>query len=91
MQNKEEDSIDNPTDGIARDEQLEEHKNWLENRKKIRNDLNNMGLNLEYLKRKKDLTELEKRVLRRMMFIDQQTQTDEIVIIYISASRIYII
>jgi hypothetical protein len=66
-------------DSSPKNEKFEEYENWLENRKKVRHDLSNMGLNLEYLKRKKDLTELEKRVLRRMMFIDQQTQTDEMV------------
>jgi hypothetical protein len=61
-------------------ENAEEHNTWLQKRKTLRHDLNNMSLNLEYLKRKKDLTELEKRVLRRMMFSDQDTQTDEIVL-----------
>jgi hypothetical protein len=72
-------TIETCMDSSPKNEKFEEYENWLENRKKVRHDLSNMGLNLEYLKRKKDLTELEKRVLRRMMFIDQQTQTDEMV------------
>ena len=72
-------TIETYMDSSPKNEKFEEYENWLENRKKVRHDLSNMGLNLEYLKRKKDLTELEKRVLRRMMFIDQQTQTDEMV------------
>lgn len=55
------------------------YEKWLEGRKKMRRDLENMSLNVDYLKRKKDLSEIEKRVLRRMMFSDKDTQTDEVV------------
>ena len=74
----------NENDNIEKNEnyfKLKEHEIWLERQKSIRKNLDNIGLNLEYLKRKKDLTELEKRVLRRMMFLDKDTQTDGIVCI----------
>ena len=47
---------------------------------KLREEINGLRLNAEYLKRKKDLTELEKRVLKKMTHVDVEMQTDEIVI-----------
>jgi hypothetical protein len=35
-----------------------------------------MDLTVDYLKRKKDLTDIEKRLLKRMMFINKDVQTD---------------
>ncbi len=59
-----------------RDDTVLSDGEWLKLRKKLRQDLNNMDLSIEYLKRKKDLTELEKRLLKRMMFLDKEVQTD---------------
>ena len=47
---------------------------------KLREEINSLRLNAEYLKRKKDLTELEKRVLKKMTHVDVEIQTDAIVI-----------
>lgn len=40
---------------------------WIADRQKFRNDLDNMGLNTEWLRRKTDKTEIEKRVYRKMI------------------------
>lgn len=60
----------------SREDKIASYEEWLINRKKLINDLKNMSLNVEYLKRKKDLTETEKRVLKKLMSTDKETQTD---------------
>ncbi|GFR88716.1 EF-hand calcium-binding domain-containing protein 12 [Elysia marginata] len=44
------------------DEKVAQYKSWIGERKKLRKDLDNIGLNEEFLSRKPDKTELEKRV-----------------------------
>ena len=46
----------------AEDEKVAKYKSWIGERKKLRNDLDHIGLNEEFLARKPDKTELEKRV-----------------------------
>lgn len=48
----------------------------MQKRKNLRNGLDKLDLNSEYLNNKKNLTEIEKRVLRSMLFADKQMQTD---------------
>ena len=57
-------------------EQLINHKEWLKDRRKLRSGLNKLDLDFEYLKRKKNLTEVEQRVLKKITFIDKEIQTD---------------
>ena len=45
----------------------------------LRKGLNGFDLNVDYLKRKKNLSEIEKRIMRRMMFTEIGIQTDPIV------------
>jgi hypothetical protein len=52
---------------------------WIKGRRKLRNDLNQIDLDPLYLKRKKDLNEVEKRVLYKMLYLDKEIQTDTIV------------
>ena len=52
---------------------------WLKERRKLRDGLNAMDLNMDYLKRKKDLNEMEKRVLYAGLYFDKEIQTDMIV------------
>jgi hypothetical protein len=47
-------------------EKEREYKEWYSKRQQLRGNLDSMGLNEEYLKRKADRTELEKRVMTRM-------------------------
>jgi hypothetical protein len=54
----------------------------LNNRKTMRNNLNKLDFDIEYLKRKKDLTEVEKRVLNKILYIEKEVQTDPIVNIF---------
>ncbi len=61
------------------DEEPINYKNWLAKRRVLRDGLNKMDLDLEYLKRKQNLTETEKRVLFKMMYFDKEIQTDPIV------------
>lgn len=51
----------------------------LKNRKQIRDDLNRLDLDIEYLKRKKNLTDVERRLLNKLKYQDMETQTDPIV------------
>lgn len=44
------------------DEKIAKYKSWIGERKKLRKDLDGIGLNEEFLRRKPDKTELEKRV-----------------------------
>lgn len=48
----------------------------MEKRKNLRDGLDKLDLNSEYLKNKKNLNEIEQRVLRSMIFVDKQIQTD---------------
>lgn len=50
---------------IEKDKEFK-YKKWIEERQKFRGDLDNMGLNEEWLQRKPGKTALEKRVLHRM-------------------------
>lgn len=58
------------------------YREWIKNRKELRQGLNKLDLDAEYLKRKKDLTEIEKRVLYKIMFVDKEIQTDVVVRIF---------
>lgn len=58
------------------------YKEMLNNRKTMRNNLNKLDFDIEYLKRKKDLTEVEKRVLNKILYIEKEVQTDPIVNIF---------
>ena len=49
------------------DSQVESYKKRLQERKKIRGVLNNCGLNQDWLANKSGRTELESRVLKRMI------------------------
>ena len=62
-----------------REAAIKEYQQWLEMQHKLREEINGLRLNAEYLKRKKDLTELEKRVLKKMTHVDVEIQTDPIV------------
>lgn len=44
-----------------------DHKSWVEERKKLRSDLDQLGLNASWLKRKPDRTPLEECVLSRLL------------------------
>ena len=46
---------------------MEEHKSWVEERKKFRQQLDGLGLSEEYLRRKPNKTLMESRVLREMV------------------------
>jgi hypothetical protein len=52
---------------------------WLKDRRKLRKDLNALDLDMNYLRRKKDLNGMEKRVYYKMVFFDKEIQTDTIV------------
>jgi hypothetical protein len=52
------------------------NEEWILKRRKLRQDLENMDLTVAYLKRKKNRTEIEERLLKRMMFINKDIQTD---------------
>jgi hypothetical protein len=53
----------------------------MKNRKKLRDNLTKLELNEDYLKRKRNLTELEKKLLYKMLFVDKEIQTDPMVFI----------
>lgn len=57
-----------------------DYNKWIEERKKLRSGLNKLDLNPEYLKKKKKLSEVERRVLNKMIHVDKEVQTDPIVI-----------
>jgi hypothetical protein len=61
------------------------YEEWLSSRKTLRKSLNGFDLNVDYLKRKKNLSDIEKRILRRMMFTEIGIQTDPIVKEYLNA------
>ena len=46
---------------------LDEYRNWMDQRKKFRGQLDSMGLNEEWLRRKPNKTAQEQRVLMRMI------------------------
>lgn len=48
-------------------ENVSDYKNWIAERKQFRKNLDGMGLSIEYLSRKSDLSRVEKSVLRRMI------------------------
>ena len=60
---------ENPVVTKAKEEyaRFEDYKSWVNDRKKFRNDLDNMGLSEQWLAKKIDRTVLEERVLRRMI------------------------
>ncbi|XP_005093715.1 uncharacterized protein LOC101848502 [Aplysia californica] len=47
---------------MVEEEKVSKYKSWINERKKLRGDLDNLGLNENFLARKPDKTELEKRV-----------------------------
>jgi len=51
----------------------------MRNRRRLRKGLNKLDLDYEYLKRKKDLTEMERRVLNKFILVEKEVQTDPIV------------
>jgi len=55
------------------------YKDRLKARKSLRDDLNKLDLDDKYLKRKADLTTMEKRVLYKITHVDKIIQTDPIV------------
>ncbi|VDI41856.1 Hypothetical predicted protein [Mytilus galloprovincialis] len=63
--------IDENADAIAAGKKAvaeeDSYKKWIADRQKFRHDLDNMGLNAEWLRRKTNKTELEKRVYRKMV------------------------
>ena len=48
-------------------EREDKYKSWFKERKMFRNDLENMGLNMDWLTHKPNKTQLEKRVLNEML------------------------
>lgn len=66
-----EQTIDDDAEALAAGkkavEEEESYKKWINERQKFRHDLDNMGLNQEWLRRKANKTELEKRVYRKMI------------------------
>ncbi len=52
---------------------------WIKQRRKLRKDLNALDLDMNYLRRKKDLNDMEKRVFYKMVYYDKEIQTDTIV------------
>jgi hypothetical protein len=54
------------------------YRSKLNERKQLRDGLNQLDLNLAYLERKKSLTEIEKKILRQMKYVDKEMQTDPI-------------
>lgn len=48
-------------------EREQKYKKWLQERQKFRSNLENVGLNADWLRRKPDKTEIENRVLERML------------------------
>lgn len=63
--------IDDDAEAIAAGKKAaaeeDSYKKWIADRQKFRNDLDNMGLNTEWLRRKTDKTEIEKRVYKKMV------------------------
>nr|CAB3262455.1 uncharacterized protein LOC100179680 [Phallusia mammillata] len=47
--------------------EVQDHKSWVEKRKKLRSDLNQLGLDAAWLKRKPERTALEECVLNRLL------------------------
>lgn len=72
-------SEDDDDDDDSYDESKLSYEERIRNRKMLRQNLNKLDLDHEYLKRKKDLTEMEKRVLAKFLRIDKQIQTDPVV------------
>ena len=55
------------------------YKHRLKARRSLRENLNKLDLDEKYLKRKADLTTMEKRVLYKITHVDKMIQTDPIV------------
>lgn len=53
------------------------YKSWFKERQQFRNDLENMGLNTEWLSKKKDKTVLETRVLKQLKDAERQNCISE--------------
>lgn len=62
----------------------------MKKRRMLRRSLNKLDLDHEYLKRKKDLTETEKRVLSKFLYIEKEVQTDPVVGNYFNFSDFHI-
>ncbi|KAJ8301596.1 hypothetical protein KUTeg_020583, partial [Tegillarca granosa] len=65
-------SADRDSEDIS--ERERKYKNWLQERQKFRSDLDDVALNTQWLKRKPDKTEIEKRVLGRMIAADTESR-----------------
>lgn len=61
---------------------ISDYKSWMKQRRRLRNHLNKLDLDVNYLRRKKNLTELERKVLNRLLYIDKEIQTEPIVTIF---------
>ncbi len=53
------------------------YNEWLDKRKSLRKNLNDLDLNTDYLKRKQDLSECEKRVLKDLLAISEDSNKKE--------------
>ena len=63
------------------DESGKSYQERMRNRRNLRQNLNKLDLDPQYLKRKKDLTEIEKRILDRFLYVEKEVQTDPIVLL----------
>lgn len=61
------------------DEPKLSYEERMKDRRMLRKNLNKLDLDYEYLKRKKDLSEIERRVLNRLMYCEKAIQTDPVV------------
>ena len=59
-------------------EREDRYKAWFKERQKFRNDLENMGLNMDWLSKKPNKTVLEKRVIRQLKEAEGQKVEEEI-------------
>ena len=72
---------DNDDDDDEQEKEIDSQISYmakLNERKQLRNGLNQLDLNVNYLERKKSLTEIEKKILHQMKFVDKEMQTDPV-------------
>lgn len=78
----EEEDEEEDDDESTKTNNIGDYKSWMKQRRRLRNHLNKLDLDVNYLRRKKNLTELERKVLNRLLYIDKEIQTDPIVTIF---------
>lgn len=71
-------------DKVSLSKEFADYQIWLQKKKKLRKDLNSIGLNDKWLQSKGDLTELERRVLDKLSPKDsnQDDENNEIIVMF---------